>query len=202
MTSLVSGFGEVRSEKGKQRRSPALPSPLILNEGLILSWLSVDKTKFLSPRRFPLKGKLMNLLPFAHLPLYTIFAPKRLHKHWVLPSSREKLKIKLMQIFGGKQGVSWEMCNWRMEIQNRKEARGGRWEEVDFFPFRRPLRAFFSLAPSSPPLRHKEEVAIVPWVRKTFPLRFRSLLRSSPRSIPPLARKNLWYQHRVQRSFV
>ena len=145
----------------------------------------------------------MNLLPFAHLPLYTIFSPKRLHNHWVLQSSQEKLKIKsLCKILGGKQGVSWEMCNWRMEIQNRKKARGGRWEEVDFFPFRRPLRALFSLTPGSPPLRHKEKVAIVPWVRKTFRLRFRSLLRSSPRSIPPLVRKNFWYQHRVQRSFV
>ena len=32
-----------------------------------------------------------------------------------------------------------------MKIQNRKKARGGRWEEVDFFlfPVRRLLRAFF-----------------------------------------------------------
>ena len=84
-------------------------------------------------------------------------------------------------------------------MQNRKKARGGRWEEVDFFPFSfpsSPTRFFFSLTPSSPPLRHKEAVAVVPWVRKTFPLRFRSLLRSSPRSIPPFARKNLWYQAR------
>ena len=140
----------------------------------------------------------MNLLPLAHLLLYTIFAPKCLHNHWVLQSSQEKLKIKsLCKIFGGKQSVSWEMCNWRMEIQNRKKARGGRWEEVDFFPFSfpsSPTRFFFPLTPSSPPLRHKEAVAVVPWVRKTFPLRFRSLLRSSPRSIPPRARKNLWYQ--------
>ena len=48
---------------------------------------------------------------------------------------REIEDKKLMQNFGGKQSVSWEMCNWRMEIQNRKKARGGRWEEVDFFPF-------------------------------------------------------------------
>ena len=102
-----------------------------------------------------MKGKLMNLLPFAHLPLYTIFAPKRLHNHWVLQSSQEKLKIKsLCKILGGKQGVSWEMCNWRMEIQNRKKARGGRWEEVYFFPFPFPSSPtrFFSLTPSSPPL--------------------------------------------------
>ena len=144
-----------------------------------------------------MKGKLMNLLPFAHLPLYTIFAPKRLHNHWVLQSSQEKLKIKsLCKILGGKQGVSWEMCNWRMEIQNRKKARGGKWEGVYFFPFPFPSSPtrFFSLTPGSPPLRHKEAVAIVPWVQKTFPLRIRSLLCSSSRSIPPLARKNLWYQ--------
>ena len=97
----------------------------------------------------------MNLLPFAHLPLYTLFAPKRLHNHWVLQSSQEKVKIKsLCKIFGGKQGVSGEMCNWRMEIQNRKKARGGRWEEVYFFPFPFPSSPthFFSLTPSSPPL--------------------------------------------------
>ena len=90
----------------------------------------------------------MNLFPFAHLPLYTLFsAPKRLHNHWVLQSSQEQVKIKsLCKIFGGKQGVSGEMCNWRMEIQNRKKARGGRWEEVYFFPFpfpSSPTRFFF-----------------------------------------------------------
>ena len=94
-----------------------------------------------------MKGKLMNLLPFAHFPLYTIFAPKRLHNHWVLQSSQEKLKIKsLCKILGGKQGVSWEMCNWRMEIQNRKKVRGGKWEGVYFFPFpfpSSPTRFFF-----------------------------------------------------------
>ena len=142
-----------------------------------------------------MKGKLMNLLPFAHLPLYTIFAPKRLHNHWVLQSSQEKLKIKsLCKILGDKQGVSWEMCNWRMEIQNRKKARGGKWEGVYFFPFpfpSSPTRFFFP-SPQAP-LHYdtKRRVAIVPWVQKTFPLRIRSLLRSSPRSIPPLARKNL-----------
>ena len=100
-----------------------------------------------------MKGKLMNLLPFAHLPLYTIFAPKRLHNYWVLQSSQEKLKIKsLCKILGGKQGVSWEMCNWRMEIQNRKKARGGKWEGVYFFPFPFPSSPtrFFFLSPQAP----------------------------------------------------
>ena len=98
----------------------------------------------------------MNLLPFAHLPLYTIFAPKRLHNHWVLQSSQEKLKIKsLCKILGGKQGVSWEMCNWRMKIQNRKKARRGRWEEVDFFlfPFPSSPTRFFFPSPQ-PPLHY------------------------------------------------
>ena len=94
---------------------------------------------------------------------------------------------------GGKQGVSWEMCNWRMEIQNRKKARGGngKGSTSSLFPFRRPLRAFFFPSPQVP-LHYdtKRRVAIVPpWAQKTFPLRIRSLLRSSPPSIPPLARK-------------
>ena len=46
----------------------------------------------------------MNLLPFAHLPLYTLFsAPKRLHYHWVLlvlQSSQEKLKINYAKFLG------------------------------------------------------------------------------------------------------
>ena len=100
-----------------------------------------------------MKGKLMNLLPFAHLPLYTIFAPKRLHNYWVLQSSQEKLKIKsLCKILGGKQGVSWEMCNWRMEIQNRKKLAGenGKGSTSSLFPFRRPLPAFFFPHPRLP----------------------------------------------------
>ena len=80
-----------------------------------------------------------------------------------------------------------------MEIQNREKARGGKWEGVYFFPFpfpSSPTRFFFP-SPQAP-LHYdtKRRVAIVPpWVQKTFPLRIRSLLRSSPRSIPPLARK-------------
>ena len=75
-----------KERKGETAKVPCPPlsSSLIANDSLILSWLSVDKTKFLSPRRLPLKEKLMNLLPFAHLPLYTLLAPKRLHNHWVL----------------------------------------------------------------------------------------------------------------------
>ena len=93
-----------------------------------------------------MKGKLMNLLPFAHLPLYTIFAPKRLHNYWVLQSSQEKLKIKsLCKILGGKQGVSWDMCNWRMEIQNRRNSRGkmGRGLLLPFYLSVVPYPLFF-----------------------------------------------------------
>ena len=140
----------------------------------------------------------MNLLPFAHLPLYTIFAPKRLHNHWVLQSSQEKLKIKsLCKILGGKQGVSWEMCNWRMEIQNRKKARGGKGKgsTSSLFPFRRPLRAFFPLTPGSPPLRHKEESSN----RTTLGAKDFSSANSvtftffTPKH-PVTCEENLWYQ--------
>ena len=77
---------------------------------------------------------------------------------------------------------------WKFKIERKLAGENGKGSTSSLFPFRRPLPAFFSLTPGSPPLRHKEAVAILPWVRKTFPLRIRSLLRSSPPSIPPLAR--------------
>ena len=106
--------------------------------------------------------------------------------------------------------------HWKFKIERKLAGNNGKRSTSSLFPFRRPqtyeislccapapppplvvpYALFIFLTPSSPPLRHKDAVAIVPWVRKTFPLRFRSLLRSSPRSIPPFARKNLWYQAR------
>ena len=136
----------------------------------------------------------MNLLPFAHLSLYTLFAPKRLHNHWVLQSSQEKLKTKsLCKIFGGQTRRIMGDVQLANGNSKQKESSRRKWEGVYFFPFpfpSSPTRFFFP-SPQAP-LHYdtKRRVAIVPpWAQKTFPLRIRSLLRSSPRSIPSLARK-------------
>ena len=88
--------------------------------------------------------------------------------------------------------MCYERCaidEWKFKIERKLAGEKGRGLLLPFSLSVVPYALSFSLTPSSPPLRHKEAVAILPWVRKTFPLRIRSLLRSSPRSIPPLARK-------------
>ena len=58
---------------------------------------------------------------FIHLPQYSLFTPENFAKSFVLncslafQSSKEKLKTMLLRNLGGKQGVLWEICTWRME---------------------------------------------------------------------------------------
>ena len=139
----------------------------------------------------------MNLLPFAHLSLYTLFAPNVCITTGYYSRPKINWRLKAYAKFLGANKVYHGRCaigEWKFKIERKLAGDDRKRSTSSLFPFRRPLRAFFFPHPSSPPLRNKEEVAVVPWVRKTFHLRFRSLLRSSPRSIPPRAGKNLWYQ--------
>ena len=98
-----------------------------------------------------------------------------------------------MQNFWGANKAYHGRCatgEWKFKIERKLAEEMGRGLLLPFSLSVVPYALFFP-SPQAP-LHYdtKRRVAIVPpWAQKTFPLRIRSLLRSSPRSIPPLARK-------------
>ena len=61
------------------------------------------------------------------------------HFPWVLQPSQEKLKTILMQHFGSKQGALWEMCKWRITMEN----------ELFFILRREAVKPFFKVLPKT-----------------------------------------------------